>query len=190
MWLLLQVHFHELHIQRPSANCSSISWFLVAFYKAKITWSAVNKKHSTNCWDTVRLEKPHVFVYQRTTLLGLPAENRGVTVQRDRLHSMALSSFCPFPYFRLIIIEKEALPPTLVTVEEIFENQNIFGLSHSFLFQYSAGTWTLIHELVPIRFLFKRLFSSGTTDRPNARSTEVATEMNREDWGKRKGMEN
>lgn len=35
VWLLLQVHFHELNIQRSFANYSSISWFLVASCKAK-----------------------------------------------------------------------------------------------------------------------------------------------------------
>lgn len=41
-------------IQRPLTNYSSISWFLVAFCKAKIAWFAVNTEHSTNCWENTR----------------------------------------------------------------------------------------------------------------------------------------
>lgn len=42
---------------------------LVAFCKAKMTWFAVNTKHSANCWDNARLEVPRRSVL--TT--GLPA---------------------------------------------------------------------------------------------------------------------
>lgn len=104
VWLLLQIYFHELYIQRSLANYLSISWFLVASCKAKITWF-VNTKHSTNCSDNVRMELPWISrLYDRTNsaLPGLLTENRAG--QRNcsvSLDGSRMSSFCSFHPFSL-----------------------------------------------------------------------------------------
>lgn len=81
-------------VQRPLANYSSISWFLVAYRsKAKITWFAVNTKHSTNCWENTRLVVPQARVLSQDApaLLGFLTEN---------VVPMSLPSFCSFHHFR------------------------------------------------------------------------------------------
>lgn len=99
-------------VQRPLANYSSISWFLVAFCKAKITWFAVNTKHSTNCWENTRPALPQARVLSQDTPAWLGSwQKMGDSSTLD-------ATQCPFlvsvlsTILGLILITKETLAPT------------------------------------------------------------------------------
>lgn len=176
-----------------AATASSLPWavhtetlcqlfihpILVAFCKAKITWFAVNTEHSTNCWDNARLEMPQMCVIDHSA--WAPDRKQGYDSPTWEFTQ------CPFPasvlstIFGLIISKKEALPPSLIIVEDFWKLRASLGSATPFCFLHSGSIWALIHGLVLSMFLFKRLSSfSGTTDCPNATSS-----YRNEVWGLR-----
>lgn len=110
-------------VRTETLNQSSIPWFLVAFCKAKLTWFAGNTKHSTNGWDNTRqgcLRRVHLVTADPPACLSY-----GKWVWEFNITGFTQ---CPFlvsilsTLLGLIISKKEALPPTLGTVEETLEN--------------------------------------------------------------------
>lgn len=119
-------------VQRPLANYSSISWFLVAFCKAKITWFAVNTKHSTNCWENTKLALPQARVLSQDTPAWLGFLTENAWQFNIKCHSVSLSSFCSFHHFRTDSHYQRDLT-TYLQLWKILLNQGNCGLSHSLL---------------------------------------------------------